>query len=70
MAKPERLTVLDFIVFHSSLASFMWVVIVFIGGAILAVISVFVFNYLIPSVTEDEDGNYEWADYLKSRKDK
>jgi hypothetical protein len=45
-------------------------VIVFIGGAILAVISVFVFNYLIPSVTEDEDGNYEWADYLKSRKDK
>jgi phosphotransferase system glucose/maltose/N-acetylglucosamine-specific IIC component len=61
---------LDFIVFHSSLASFMWVVIVFIGGAILAVISVFVFNYLIPSVTEDEDGNYEWADYLKSRKDK
>ena len=61
---------LDFIVFHSSLASFMWVVIVFIGGAILAVISVFVFNYLIPSVMEDEDGNYEWADYLKSRKDK
>ncbi len=61
---------LDFIVFHSSLASFMWVVIVFIGGAILAVISVFVFNYLIPSVTEDEDGNYEWADYIKSRKDK
>lgn len=61
---------LDFIVFHSSLASFMWVVIVFIGGAILAVISVFVFNYLIPGVTEDEDGNYEWADYLKSRKDK
>ncbi len=61
---------LDFIVFHSSLASFMWVVIVFIGGAILAVISVFVFNYLIPSVTEDEDGNYEWADHIKSRKDK
>lgn len=61
---------LDFIVFHSSLASFMWVVIVFIGGAILSVIAVFVFNYLIPDVMEDEDGNYEWADYIKSRKDK
>ena len=61
---------LDFIVFHSSLASFMWVVIVFIGAAILSVIAVFVFNYLIPDVMEDEDGNYEWADHIKSRKDK
>jgi phosphotransferase system glucose/maltose/N-acetylglucosamine-specific IIC component len=62
--------VLDFIIFHSSLASFMWAVIVFIGAAILAVISVFVFNYLIPAAMEDEDGDYEWADYIKSRKDK
>ncbi len=61
---------LDFIIFHTNLAAFMWVVIVFIGAAILSVIAVFVFNYLIPSVTEDEDGNYEWADYIKSRKDK
>ena len=61
---------LEFIVFHTNLAAFMWVVIAFIGAAILSVIAVFVFNYLIPSVTEDEDGNYEWADYLKSCKDK
>jgi lipopolysaccharide export LptBFGC system permease protein LptF len=61
--------VLDFIVFHTNLASFMWVVIVFIGLAILAVLSVFVFNYLIPAF-EDEDDDYEWAEYVKSRKDK
>jgi hypothetical protein len=65
LAKPERLTVLDFIIFHANLASFMWAVIVFIGIAIMAVVSVFVFNYLIPDVMECDD--YEWSDYIKSR---
>jgi lipopolysaccharide export LptBFGC system permease protein LptF len=61
--------VLDFIIFYGSLASFMWAVIVFIGLAILAVLSVFVFNYLIPAAFEDDE-DYEWAEYVKSRKDK
>ncbi len=56
---------LDFIIFHTNLASFMWAVIVFIGIAIMAVVSVFVFNYLIPDVMEGDD--YEWSDYIKSR---
>ncbi len=55
------------IFFHSRIWEFVSLIAVFLGLAFVSVLAVFVFEYLIPSLFADDD-DYEYEEYIKSRK--
>lgn len=62
---------MDTIIFHSRLLEFVSMVVIFLGLAFVSVFAVFVFEYLIPAFFKSDDGgDYEYEEYIKSRKGK